>query len=114
MGNNESKKEPAKKFDAGKPPISLIPRAALEAEAAVLAHGRKKYGAHNWRKGMSFSRLYDGVLRHIIAVMEGEDLDPETGLPHEAHARCGLGFLIELKQTHPELDDRYKHGGKSK
>ena len=104
----EKKKEAGSKFDAGKPPISLIPRRALEAEAMVMEHGRKKYDAHNWREGISFSRLYDGILRHVIADMEGEDLDPESGLSHAAHARCGLAFLLELKETHPELDDRYK------
>ena len=106
--DEEKKKEAGQKFDNGKPPISLIPRRALEAEAMVLEYGRQKYDAHNWRGGISFSRLYDGILRHVIAAIEGEDIDPESGLPHEAHARCGLGFLLELKETHPELDDRYK------
>lgn len=100
--------EPGKKFDAGKPPLSLIPRMALEAEARVLDFGRDKYGAHNWREGMSLSRLYDAAMRHLAAAADGEDLDPETGLPHEAHARCCLGFILELKETHPEMDDRYK------
>ena len=103
----QQRQEPGKKFDAGKAPLSLIPQRALLAEAEVLAFGREKYGAHNWRAGMSLSRLYDAALRHILAAAEGEEKDPETGLPHEAHARCCLGFIIELKETHPELDDRF-------
>lgn len=76
--------------------------------AIDMEHGRIKYGAHNWREGMSFSRLYDAAFRHMIAAMEGEDKDPESGLPHEAHVRCCMGFLLKLKKTHPDFDDRYR------
>ena len=96
------------KHDGGKPPISLIPRSAIEAEARVLAVGVAKYGKDNWRQGMSWSRLVDASLRHILAYADGEDLDSETGLSHLAHARASLSFLIEYADTHPELDDRTK------
>lgn len=95
------------KFDAGKPPISLIPRSALVEEAQVLAFGAQKYDRHVWRDGMQWSRLIDACLRHLTAFNEGEDIDQESGLSHLAHARCSLGFLIEYSKTHKELDDRY-------
>lgn len=95
------------KHDQGKPPISLINRRALEEEARVMAYGAKKYAAHNWRKGISSSRLLDAALRHILAYADGENLDLETGLSHLAHARCCLAFQIELEHTHPKLDDRH-------
>jgi len=98
----------AQKFDGGKSPLSLIPRSALMAEADVLAFGAKKYARHNWRAGMDYSRLIDAALRHLLAFNDGEDVDPETGLSHLAHARCCLAFLIEYQTTHPERDDRYK------
>lgn len=98
------------KFDAGKPPLSLIPKSALDQEALVLGFGAAKYGRNNWRKGIAWSRLIDATLRHITAFNEGEDFDPETGLSHLAHARCGLAFLIEYSETHKELDDRAKAG----
>lgn len=101
------------KYDVGKPPLSLIPRAAHIAEAEVLAFGAKKYAAWNWSKGMAHSRLIDAALRHITAYADGEDVDPESGLSHLAHARCCLGFLIELTQTHPDLDDRRPPPGHS-
>jgi hypothetical protein len=94
------------KFDLGKPPLSLLPRAALEAEAMVLAYGAKKYGTHNWRLGMDHSRLLDACLRHIVAYAAGEDIDPESGLPHLAHARCSLGFLLHYRAAGVGTDDR--------
>lgn len=84
----------ANKFDKGKAPLSLINRAALEAEARVLEFGANKYGLLNWQNGMEHRRLVDAVLRHVTAYADGEELDPESGLSHLAHARSGLGFLL--------------------
>ena len=97
----------AKKHDQGKPPIGLIPANALVQEAKVLAFGARKYAKHQWRMGMEWSRLIDAAMRHILAFNEGEDVDPETGLSHLAHARCCLAFLIEYQNTHREFDDRH-------
>lgn len=104
----EVKPQGGVKHDTGKAPVSLIPRSAIQAEAEVLAFGARKYAAHNWRGGMKWSRLIDATLRHVMAFNDGEDVDPESGLSHLAHARTNLGFLIEYLQSHPELDDRYK------
>ena len=97
----------AVKFDLDKPSIGLIPTSALFEEANVLDFGAKKYGPHNWRKGMEWQRLIDAALRHITQFNDGEDLDAESGHHHLAHARCCLGFLIEYTLTHPELDNRH-------
>lgn len=100
------------KHDGGKPPLGLIPRSALVAEARVLDFGKRKYAAHNWRGGMEWSRLLDAALRHLTAWNEGEDLDPESGLNHLAHARCCLGFLIEYQERGLGHDDRFKQPAK--
>lgn len=99
------------KHDQGKPPITLISRRAIEEEAKVMAFGLKKYGAHNWRAGMAWSRNLDAAMRHILAYADGENVDPETGISHLAHARCCLAFVLEYEKTHPKLDDR--HGKKA-
>lgn len=98
-----NKKTVGIKHDSGKPPISLIPRQAIEGEAQVMAFGAGKYGKNNWRHGIAYSRLIDAAMRHILAIADGEDNDPETGLPHAAHARCCLAMLMA---TGPEWDDR--------
>lgn len=97
-----------RKYDTGKPRLELIPRSALIEEAKVLTFGAEKYDADNWRGGMDWRRLVGAAMRHITSFNEGEDIDPESGLSHLAHARCCLGFLIEYSSSHPELDDRYK------
>lgn len=102
------KSSEAVKFDAGKPPLALISRTALEEEAKVMAFGLEKYGAHNWRAGMDFSRLMDACLRHVYAFADGEDNDKETGLSHLAHARCCLAFLLEYQGKSVGTDDRFK------
>ncbi len=101
------KKSPGLKFDTGKPPMELLSRVWLEGTANVLAYGAKKYAAHNWRKGIQFSRLLGAAQRHILAFQDGEDTDPETGLSHLYHASCCLMFLSELNERMPQMDDRY-------
>jgi hypothetical protein len=75
----------------------------------VLTFGKKKYAAHNWRKGIQISRLMAACLRHVLAFNSGEDFDPETGLSHLYHASCCLMFASELIETkREEVDDRYR------
>lgn len=98
----------ALKFDQGKAPMSLLSSEALHQTAMVLAFGKEKYAAHNWRGGFEWSRPLSAALRHILAFQDGEDRDPESGLSHLAHAMCCLMFLLEFEKTHRELDDRWK------
>ncbi len=96
------------KYDQTKEPVSLLSRVWLLGVARVMGFGAKKYAAHNWRGGIERSRLLSAALRHILAYNEGEDTDPESGLPHLDHASCCLMFARETHETHPELDDRWK------
>lgn len=95
------------KYDQGKPSISLIPVEALLGEAEVFDFGAKKYGKHNFRLGMNHTRVLDAALRHILAIVRGEDLDPETGKPHWAHARCCLSMYAYFQAAGVGKDDRY-------
>ena len=94
---------PGIKYDSNKPEYSLLPPHALEEIVKVLSFGAKKYARDNWRKLDDAERRYfDAAQRHIWAVAKGEDLDPESGLPHEAHALCCLLFILQLKLEHPK------------
>lgn len=95
----------ATKHDKGKAPMSMLPYWGLEEIAQVLAFGAKKYGRDNWRQGMEWSRMLDAALRHLHAMSDGELLDPESGLPHAAHAGCCVLFLLDYIHNHPECND---------
>jgi UDP-3-O-[3-hydroxymyristoyl] glucosamine N-acyltransferase len=94
------------KHDLGKPPLSLIPADVLEEVAKVLRGGAEKYGRHNWRKGMAWSRMYDAARRHIGASECRIDVDPEFGQDHIDHALCALLFLRWYKLHNMGEDDR--------
>lgn len=96
------------KHDAGKLPLDLLDPLALDGIAAVLQFGAKKYAAHNWRGGLSYTRLIAALLRHLFAILRGEDTDPESGLPHVDHVGCCWMFLSYHMKVNPHLDDRWK------
>jgi len=100
------------KYDGGKLRYDLIPADALEQLAAIYTMGAKKYADNNWRKGMSWSRPFAALMRHLWAWFRGEDIDPESGLNHLAHAAWNCFTLINYSKSHPEFDNRIKNDGK--
>lgn len=101
-------KEGATKFDGEKPRMDLLDAQALEGLAAVLTFGAKKYAAHNWRKGINNSRLIAALLRHLFAISRGEEIDPESGLPHIDHVGCCWMFLSNNMKNRPDLNDLWR------
>jgi len=102
----------AVKFDSGKTDWSLMPFEAVEEINKVLEFGAKKYAAHNWTQGDGFryTRVLNSLFRHLFAWSRGEDLDPESGLSHLAHAGCNIIFLIYYNKYKDRYrnDDRFK------
>lgn len=95
-----------KKFDQDKVRYDLLPIDALEEISKVLTFGAKKYSDRNWEKGMDYSRLYRGALGHIWYWWRKNDLDPETGLSHLAHAGCCVLFLLSYMLRKTPNDNR--------
>lgn len=98
----------ATKHDQEKPDMALLPFVGLEKVADAMTYGKKKYSAHNWRKGLGYTRLLSATLRHVSAYLRGEDKDPESGISHLAHACCNLLMVLEFETVKPEMDDRFK------
>lgn len=94
------------KHDGEKLRYDLISPIGLEAIAAVYTFGAKKYEDHNWRKGIKWSRVFAAIMRHLWAWMRGEEFDPESGLPHLAHAAWGCFTLLDYARTRRNFDDR--------
>lgn len=74
--------------------------------ARVFDYGRKKYAEWNWAKGMKWSIPLACATRHLMAILRGEDTDPESGLPHRGHVFCNVVMLLTFIDTYPEGDDR--------
>ena len=85
------------KFDSEKPRWDLLPFESLTDIVLVLTYGAKKYAPENWRKVNDWrDRYFAALLRHLVAWKQGEKIDPESNLPHLAHAGCCLLFLLAL------------------
>ena len=97
-----------KKNDEGKPDLTLVPKEALWGMATALTYGADKYGRHNFRNGLEYSRLAAACMRHLTAYMDGETLDPESGNNHLYHALASLAMLTYMDANMPSFDDRYK------
>ena len=96
------------KFDTDKIRPTLLPTDALIEITKVLEFGAKKYAPDNWKLVENGKERYmDALMRHLWAYLQGEELDPETNLPHLAHAGCCVLFLLHLqnKQCQPEWPD---------
>lgn len=98
----------ARKDDAAKPRTDLLSPDALMGLARVLAFGAEKYEENNWRKGLAWSRVIGAAQRHLLAFQAGEDVDPESGLPHVDHLLCCCMFLSEYQKRATGTDDRWR------
>lgn len=74
--------------------------------AAVFDYGRKKYAEWNWAKGMPWSVPMACAVRHCLAILRGEESDPESHLPHRGHVACNVVMLAQYESSYPEGDDR--------
>lgn len=86
------------KYDQGKLRWSLVPNGVMQEYIKVLEYGAVKYAENNWQRvPNATTRYYDAAMRHIDAWWQGEMDDPETGMPHLAHAMCCITFLMWLE-----------------
>lgn len=95
----EEKEIKAVRYNQDKTRFDLIPSCFIREIAEVFTFGAKKYSPNNW-KGFTPEQQEEikaSLLRHIYAYLEGEELDPESGLSHLAHAGCNLAFLSYFK-----------------
>lgn len=85
---------------------SLVDVESIEGLIKVLEFGAKKYSPNNWQKGLTYTSIYDSLMRHMTAIMKGEDVDPESGLPHIDHVGCNWMFLSWMMRNRKDMDDR--------
>jgi hypothetical protein len=91
--------------------FDLIPFEALTEVARVYGFGATKYADDNWRKGYAWRLSLGAMLRHIAAWAMGYPTDPESKLPHLAHAAWHCLTLLTFEAHGLGTDDRAKHPG---
>jgi hypothetical protein len=109
-----------RKDDADKVRIDLFPPEALFGISRVLTFGAAKYADRNWEKGISWSRVFAALMRHMWCWWGGQgpttesfvfdDVDGETKMSHLWHAGCCLVFLIAFEERRIGPDDRPRKG----
>src|SRR5436309_1036894 len=98
---------PKQAIGSDKLPYHLWPETATILGALGLLDGALKYGRTNWRAaGVKASIYYDATRRHMTAWFEGEDIDPDSGLHHFAHALASIAILADAMAAGRLNDDR--------
>lgn len=91
----ETNKDQSAKADKGKLELSLVNPELVKAVAEVRMYGTNKYGnSENWRK-VEPKRYVDALYRHLLAYIEGNEVDEESGLSHLSHMACNISFLLD-------------------
>lgn len=90
-----------------KAPLRLLPAPALIYTAKVMELGADKYGAYNWRsKKVRFTVYLEAAMRHLLRALDGEDADPESGMPPAAHVAACMAIVLDAHATGNLVDDR--------
>jgi len=94
-----------------KPQLQLIPPALNDETAKALMRGAEKYGFFNWRGNKVEMMTYLGAMkRHIDCLIEGEDIDPDTGAHHLGCVAAGCGIVLDARKHGTLVDNRPPKG----
>lgn len=103
---------PKDAIGSDKLPLHLWPETATATGCLGLLEGALKYGRDNWREtGVRATIYIDALRRHVNAWAEGENNDPDSGMPHLAHALACLAIIVDAQAAGKLRDDRHYPGG---
>lgn len=98
---------PKTAIGALKVPLHLVPPSAKHYLAMALADGAKKYGPYNWRDAAISISVYKAAMeRHMDAFWDGEELAPDSGVHHVAHAMACCALILDAMSVGKLHDDR--------
>ena len=100
-----------KKYDSGKSMVGTLCRVfprALLGIGTCITFGTKKYpNPKNWslvEDGLN--RYTDSLMRHLLKMFAGQEVDPETKLPHIFHVCWNALAIAEFYlMEHKEIDE---------
>lgn len=85
--------------------IGELGLSAFEEATYVLTYGSRKYKAWNWAKGMPWSVPLSCAVRHLLAAVQGQEYDDESGKHHTAHVVCNILMLLHYSRHFKEGND---------
>lgn len=100
---------PKQRFGDLKAAVQLVPPALVLGAAKALKEGAIKYGAYNWRSAKVEMMTYiGGAMRHLAAILDGEDVDPEssTGKLHLEGLAANAAILLDAWYGKFLIDNR--------
>lgn len=111
--------EKALRYNEGKLKWSLVHFKSLEPLVRVLMYGAEKYtvvkegvtisGAHNWKKGLNRKEILESMQRHLASLIDGEEVDSESGISHIGHIGCNAMFYTYMKENNLGGEDNIKN-----
>lgn len=108
---NQLPPNPKQAYGDLKVPLALVPSTAIILMGQAFKEGARKYGPFNWREksveGMTYAHA---SLRHLMAWIDGEEIDPESGNPHLAHVLACVAIMVDAAATGCLLDNRPPKG----
>jgi hypothetical protein len=106
---------PKDKLGSTKPQLHLVPPALTIWTAKAMEFGAEKYGPYNWRQKKVRMTVYlSAALRHLSALLDGENIAEDSQCPHEAHLAACMGILLDARATGNLIDDRPTPGAASR
>jgi len=95
--------EKSLRFNDGKLKWSYVHFKSLEPMIHVLMFGAQKYTPNNWMIKLDRKEILESSMRHLTDLLDGEEIDKESGLPHAGHIQCNMMFY----NYHTEKEKRY-------
>lgn len=103
--------EKARRYNKGKRKWSLVHFKSLEPMVEVLEYGLEKYtvkkgdkiissGLDNWKKPMDKKEILESAMRHLVAMMDDEEIDPESGKLHAGHLQANIMIYNYQKENY--------------
>lgn len=86
--------------------LGYIPGPAKVYMALGFQNGGVKYGNYNWREHKVLASVYtDAIERHVAKIIDGEWIDPESGIPHLSHLLASGGILADAYEAGCLIND---------
>ena len=82
-----------------KMPYQNVEKVVFDSIARISQYGFNKYGCYDsWQSQVDIDVYYGALLRHLMADLDGELLDTESGLSHLDHALWNLQAILWLRE----------------